>query len=138
VFEQFYVSIGMEPTRPSWVNKLTYTQYLDHFDRIGYRVQSSRAAAGEFDEEFYQRFHLELSAYPRWDLAHDGFVSVLERPAELEPGRVMISREDQRLRKIQLESEVAALESQLSRLRNRKSLRAADWVGRQARRLKGG
>ena len=81
VFEDYYRSIGRQPMRPAWVNHLTYGQYLDHFDRIGYHTRSRRAVGtADFDEELYQRFHDVLSSYPRWDLSHDVISTVVERP----------------------------------------------------------
>lgn len=86
VFEDYYTSIGRAPMRPAWVNKLTYSQYVDYVDGLGYRTVSRRAYGPDtFDDELYERFHNELAAYPRWDLAHDVITTVLERPAGTEP-----------------------------------------------------
>lgn len=86
VFEDYYASTGREPMRPAWVNKLTYSQYVDSVDRLGYRTVSRRAHGPDaFDDELYGRFHDQLAAYPRWDLAHDVITTVLERSAHSEP-----------------------------------------------------
>lgn len=85
VFEDYYRSIGREPKRPAWLNHLTYGQYVDAFDRIGYISKSRKAAGPEFDEEFYERFHDVLSAYPRWDLKHDSITTVIERAVPAPP-----------------------------------------------------
>lgn len=81
VFEKYYASIGDEPKRPAWVNHLTFSQYVDAFDRVGFDVKSRRASGPDvFDREFYERFEEVLSAYPEWDLRHDVITTVLERP----------------------------------------------------------
>lgn len=83
VFEKYYESIGREPRRPAWVNKLTFGQYVAAIERVGFTTQSrSTPVTVEFDEDFYQRFHDVLSAYPRWDLRHDVLTTVITRPAE--------------------------------------------------------
>lgn len=132
IFEAFYLSMGRAPMRPAWVNKLTYVQYLDYFDRLGYEVRHCSAKGSSFDEEFYERFYDVLSAYPKWDLAHDGIVAVLERPIELK----QVTLERNPTDEVQaLLARVDSLEAQVYRLRRRKSLRAANWIGRQRRRL---
>ena len=132
IFEAYYLSMGRAPMRPAWVNKLTYVQYLDYFDRLGYEVRHCSAKGSSFDEEFYERFYDVLSAYPKWDLAHDGIVAVLERPIELK----QVTLERNPTDEVQaLQARVDSLEAQVYRLRRRKSLRAANWIGRQRRRL---
>ena len=132
IFEAYYHSLGMAPNRPAWVNKLTYIQYLDYFDRLGYEVRRCSATGSSFDEEFYDRFHDVLSAYPRWDLAHDGIVAVMDRPREMKPA---MPEGDPTEDMDALRERVADLEDRVFRLRRRKALRAADWTGRQLRRL---
>ena len=132
IFEAYYLSLGRAPNRPAWVNKLTYVQYLDYFDRLGYEVRHCSAKGSSFDEEFYERFYDVLSAYPKWDLAHDGIVAVLERPIELKQATLERNPTDE----VQaLQARVDNLEAQVDRLRRRKSLRVANWIGRQRRRL---
>ena len=132
IFEAYYLSLGRAPIRPAWVNKLTYVQYLDYFDRLGYEVRHCSAKGSSFDEEFYERFYDVLSAYPKWDLAHDGIVAVLERPIELKQATLERNPTDE----VQaLQARVTDLEAQVDRLRRRKSLRVANWIGRQRRRL---
>jgi SAM-dependent methyltransferase len=89
VFEDYYRSIGRKPMRPAWVNKLTYGQYVDYIDRVGFHTVSRRAiGTADFDEALYARFHDELSAYPRWDLSHDVISTVVDRPsADGSPGQ---------------------------------------------------
>ena len=132
VFEAYYVSLGRAPMRPAWVNKLTYVQYLDYFDRLGYDVHRCQAKGSGFDDEFYERFHDALSAYPRWDLAHDAIVAVVERPIEMKPATEGADLEEEI---VALRNRVGDLEGHVHRLRRRKSVRAADWIGRKARRL---
>lgn len=86
VFEDYYRSIGRKPMRPAWVNKLTFGQYVDYIDGLGYHTVSRRATGtADFDEALYRRFHDELSAYPRWDLSHDVISTVIDRPATGRP-----------------------------------------------------
>ncbi|MEQ8842930.1 MAG: class I SAM-dependent methyltransferase [Acidimicrobiales bacterium] len=93
VFEEYYESIGREPRRPAWVNKLTCGQYIEAIERVGFATQSrSTPVTVEFDEDFYQRFHDELSAYPRWDLRHDVLTTVITRPQESSAAAVALDR----------------------------------------------
>jgi cyclopropane fatty-acyl-phospholipid synthase-like methyltransferase len=133
IFEAYYTSISMRPARPAWVNKLTYSQYLDHFNRLSYSNRSCRATGSEFDEEFYERFHEQLSAYPKWDLAQDAISTVLERPIEVDA----TTSEDEGTAEAALQQRIVALEAQVRSMGRRKSLRTADWIGRQVRRLPG-
>jgi cyclopropane fatty-acyl-phospholipid synthase-like methyltransferase len=80
VFEAYYTSIGREPRRASWVNKLTYAQYLMYFDLIGFEKQRVRVSDPVFDEAFYERFEDVLGAYPKWDLGRDVIHTTLAMP----------------------------------------------------------
>jgi cyclopropane fatty-acyl-phospholipid synthase-like methyltransferase len=133
IFEAYYMSINMKPARPAWVNKLTYSQYVDHFNRLGYSIRSCRATGSEFDEVFYERFHEQLSPYPKWDLAQDAITTVLQRPIELDA----TTNEDDGTAEEAQRERILALENQLASMARRKSLRTADWIGRQVRRLPG-
>ncbi|HVL32718.1 MAG TPA: class I SAM-dependent methyltransferase, partial [Actinomycetota bacterium] len=80
VFKEFYRRRGEKPRGASWVNKLTWEQYQNHFDRIGFNVKMLRFSERELDEEFYKRFEDVLGRYPKWDLTKDFFNVVLEKP----------------------------------------------------------
>lgn len=80
VFEDFYVSQGMPPSRPAWVNKLTVAQYEQYFRQLDLEATDMRLTGSPFDEEFYERFSDNLSRYPRYDLSHD-FINVTLRRA---------------------------------------------------------
>jgi cyclopropane fatty-acyl-phospholipid synthase-like methyltransferase len=82
VFEQFYKQINNNVsgiTRPCWLNKLTYAQYLLYFKQIGFKLKKQWLKERELDEEFYQRFEEKLSAYPLFDLTLDFFDVVLKK-----------------------------------------------------------
>jgi len=83
IFEAFYRKILNDPSavvRASWLNELTYAQYLLYFKQIGFRLKKEWLKARELDQEFYQRFEEKLSAYPLFELTHDFFNVVLEKP----------------------------------------------------------
>jgi len=82
VFEAFHERLGVGPRRAAWVNKLTYAQYVDHFERIGYGIERVWPSAPWFDEPFYRDHWEILGRYPKWDLQHDFIHAVLTR----EPG----------------------------------------------------
>ena len=82
VFEAFYRSIGRDPMRAAWVNKLTYAHYLMYFDLAGYEQQRVRVSDPIFDDDFYARFEEVLGAYPRWDLSRDVIFATLVRPKQ--------------------------------------------------------
>ena len=77
-FEEFYQHIGKQPCRPSWVNRLTYAEYLLYFDMLGFSVDREWLRARPLDEVFYKRFEDVLSRYPLFDLTHDFFDVVLK------------------------------------------------------------
>jgi len=77
VFEQFYRHIGQTPKRPSWVNALSYADYLRYFDLLGFRVEKTWLSQRPFDREFYLRFEDVLSRYPEFDLTLDFFDVIL-------------------------------------------------------------
>jgi 2-polyprenyl-3-methyl-5-hydroxy-6-metoxy-1,4-benzoquinol methylase len=82
IFEQFYEQINNNVTgitRPCWLNKLTYAQYLLYFKEIGFEVKWNKLTHRQIDEEFYERFEEKLSAYPRFDLSLDFFDVVLRK-----------------------------------------------------------
>jgi 2-polyprenyl-3-methyl-5-hydroxy-6-metoxy-1,4-benzoquinol methylase len=83
VFEAFYRKIRNDPSaavRASWLNKLTYAQYLLYFKQIGFKLKKEWLKDRELDQEFYQRFEEKLSAYPLFDLTHDFFNVALKKP----------------------------------------------------------
>jgi SAM-dependent methyltransferase len=82
VFKAYYRSIGRPANRASWVNKLTYAQYLMYFDLVGWERKQVRVSDPIFDEDLYTRFEEVLGAYPKWDLSHDVIFAVLARPTD--------------------------------------------------------
>lgn len=75
VFEQFYASIGRKPARPSWVNRLSVSDYLIQFQTLGFELRDLKYTLRPIDEPFYQRFVDVLGRYPRFDLERD-FIKV--------------------------------------------------------------
>jgi SAM-dependent methyltransferase len=80
VFREFYRRRGLPPSTASWVNRLTWSEYAEHFARIGFRTRSVRFHETPLDEAFYGRFEGVLGRYPRTDLTRDFFTVVLEKP----------------------------------------------------------
>ena len=81
VFREFFRRRGLPEHGASWVNRLTWTQYEQHFLRLGFRIRALRFTETDIDEAFYRRFEDILGRYPRWDLTKDFFQVVLEKPA---------------------------------------------------------
>lgn len=85
VIREFYLREHGVDRAASWVNKLVFSQYVDHFERIGYGIERVWPSRGWWDEQFYTD-HIEvLGRYPKWDLQHDFIHAVLTRdphPAE--------------------------------------------------------
>lgn len=82
VFEEFYVDAGLPPRRPAWLNRWTELHYRFHVDRIGFERRWWSTPHPLFDDEFYRRFHDELSQYPKWDLSHDALITRLRKPKD--------------------------------------------------------
>jgi 2-polyprenyl-3-methyl-5-hydroxy-6-metoxy-1,4-benzoquinol methylase len=80
VWREFYRSVHNRDETFSWVNKLTYAQYLMYFDMIGFRKRKVWLTSSTFDADVYERFADVLSRYPCFDLSHDFVYAVLERP----------------------------------------------------------
>ena len=80
VFAQFFERRGRRVAGASWVNRLTWAEYENHFNRIGFEMLSLRFSESGFDEQFYRRFEGILGRYPRWDLSRDFFHVVLTKP----------------------------------------------------------
>ena len=80
VWREFYRKVHDRDETFSWVNKLTYAQYLMYFDTLGFRQRKVWLTESTFDAPFYERFEDVLSRYPRFDLSHDFVHAVLERP----------------------------------------------------------
>jgi SAM-dependent methyltransferase len=85
VFREFFRRRGLPEHGASWVNRLTWTEYEQHFLRLGFRVRALRFTETDIDETFYRRFEDILGRYPRWDLTKDFFQVVLEKPATDQP-----------------------------------------------------
>jgi SAM-dependent methyltransferase len=108
VFEAFYEQIGRGPQRAAWVNRLTFAQYVDHFERIGYGIRRVWPSKPWWDEQFYRQHCDVLGRYPEWDLRHDFIHAVLTRDA------VPARHDDQRSRIRALERRIEMLESSRS------------------------
>lgn len=126
VWREFYRRIHGRDETVSWVNKLTYAQYLTYFDRLGFRQQKVWLTRSTFDAEFYSRFEGTLSRYPRFDLSHDFVYAVLERPSS------PIHPNDERVR---LLADVERLGAELTAIRQSRSWRLTAPLRAVARRL---
>ena len=115
VWREFYRKIHNRDKTFSWVNKLTYAQYLAYFDMIGFRQRKVWLTPSAFDADIYARFEDVLSRYPRFDLAHDFVYAVLERPEVPSPGRDAEHR--------RLQGEVTRLDAELAAMRASNSWR---------------
>lgn len=82
VWRQFYLEVTGEALGPAWVNKLTYDQYIALVARAGFRLVEHFPSLPYFDEDFYNRFAVQLAAYPKFDLMHDFIHLVLEKPSD--------------------------------------------------------
>ena len=80
VFRDFFRRRGLPEQASSWVNRLSWAEYENHFRRLGFRIRALQFRETELDEEFYARFESVLGRYPRWDLTKDFFQVVLEKP----------------------------------------------------------
>ena len=126
VWRDFYRKVHGREETFSWVNKLTYAQYLTYFDLLGFRQQKLWLTPSTFDADLYTRFEDVLSRYPRFDLSHDFIYAVLERPEKSSRSS------DQRLR-----SEIQRLNTELAAMRQSRSWRITAplrAVGRRIRR----
>jgi SAM-dependent methyltransferase len=115
VWRAFYREIHHREWTYSWVNKLTYAQYLAYFDMHGFVQRKVWLTPSTFDAPFYARFEDVLSRYPRFDLSHDFVYAVLERPSVPVPGA---EAERRRLR-----TEAERLNAELAAIRASKSWR---------------
>ena len=82
VWRHFYRDLIGEESQPAWVNKLTYDQYVNYAERIGFQIDQHFPSPPFFDQAFYERFETELSAYPKFDLMHDFIHLILTKPDE--------------------------------------------------------
>lgn len=80
VFREFFRRRGLTEQGASWVNRLTWAEYENHFERLGFRVKALKFTETDLDEPFYRRFESILGRYPTWDLTKDFFQVVLEKP----------------------------------------------------------
>ena len=71
---------GRKPKGSSWVNRLSWAQYQDYFDEIGFITRKVSFRETEIDEDFYRRFEDVLGRFPRRDLRRDFFTVILEKP----------------------------------------------------------
>ena len=126
VWRDFYRLVHNREETFAWVNKLTYSQYRNYFDLIGFYSKKVWLTSSTFDEEFYARFESILSAYPVFDLSHDFIYAVLERP-ELPPPAA------RDLQGLQVESQ--RLREELAALRASKSWRVTAPLRRLSRTL---
>jgi SAM-dependent methyltransferase len=112
VWREFYRKEHNIDNSFSWVNKLTYAQYLLYFYQIGFRQRRVWLTPDRFDAEFYARFEEKLSPYPIFDLSHDFIYAILERPIA-----------DTRREKIAAEIEADRLQRRLDSIHNSLSWR---------------
>lgn len=82
VFAEYFRRHDLPGHGASWVNRLTWAEYENHFERLGFRIRALRFTETPLDEAFYHRFEGILGRYPRWDLTKDFFQVVLEKPAD--------------------------------------------------------
>ncbi|MEO8229710.1 MAG: methyltransferase domain-containing protein [Chloroflexota bacterium] len=82
VFREFFRRRGLPEQGASWVNRLTWAEYENHFRRLGFRIKALRFTETDLDESFYRRFEGILGRYPKSDLTRDFFQVVLEKPAD--------------------------------------------------------
>jgi 2-polyprenyl-3-methyl-5-hydroxy-6-metoxy-1,4-benzoquinol methylase len=115
VWREFYRKVHDRDETFSWVNKLTYAQYLTYFDRLGFRQRKVWLTPSTFDADFYMRFEDVLSRYPRFDLSHDFVYAVLERPVVPIPAAETERR--------QLRAQVERLDRELTAIRESTSWR---------------
>jgi len=99
VWREFYRKRYDKDKSFSWVNKLTYAQYLVYFYRIGFRQRRVWLTPNRFDPEFYARFEEKLSPYPIFDLSHDFIYAVLERPVIARREKLVAEVEADRLQR---------------------------------------
>lgn len=77
VFEQYYTSMGKEPMRAAWVNRLSIGDYFLYFNLVGFKCKEVSYTTTPIDEAFYRRFSDILERYPRYDLERDFLQAVL-------------------------------------------------------------
>lgn len=80
VFREYCRRHSLPEEGAVWVNRLTWSEYERHFERIGFRIRMLRFMETPLDEAFYARFESILGRYPRTDLTRDFFEVVLEKP----------------------------------------------------------
>lgn len=85
VFEEFFISIGREPMRASWVNQLSIADYYRYFDIVGFERLETSFNTTPIDEAFYRRFVDKLERIPRYDLERDFLKVRLQKPATKAP-----------------------------------------------------
>ncbi len=81
VFREYFGRRGRKVDGASWVNRLSWVEYENHFLRVGFELLALRFSESGFDEDFYRRFEGILGRYPRWDLSRDFFHVVLQKPS---------------------------------------------------------
>ena len=81
VFEAYYRGQNLPPRRPAWLNKLTYADYIQYFELVGFDVDREWFRHRDLDVDFFRRFEEELGKYSMFDLRMNS-VEVLLRPAQ--------------------------------------------------------
>jgi SAM-dependent methyltransferase len=131
VVESFYVTLGKPPTRPAWVNKLTYAQYMLYFEQLGFDVERAWVSQKPLDEDFYHRFEDVLGRYPRFDLVRDFIYAIVSpRPTTVEDHEALRAK----LQRVQRQRDRLARE--LKELQGSRSWRYTEPL-RAVRRLRG-
>ncbi|NQY43531.1 MAG: class I SAM-dependent methyltransferase, partial [Legionellales bacterium] len=77
VIKQYFISKGLSPRVPTWVNTLTVSHYLFYFNKLGFKVDDIKYSKMHIDKIFYEAFKDKLSKYPRFDLETNFFDAVL-------------------------------------------------------------
>jgi len=80
VFREYFARRDRKVAGASWVNRLAWAQYENHFLRIGFEFLAMRFSESAFDEPFYRRFEGILGRYARWDLSRNFFHVVVRKP----------------------------------------------------------
>ena len=62
-----------------YINKLTYSQYKEYFNRLNLKMIHENLTYSDFDLEFYIRFEEKLGLYPISDLITKFFDVLLEK-----------------------------------------------------------
>jgi len=80
VISEYFARRDRKVSGASWVNRLTWAQYENHFLRLGFEFLALRFSESGFDEDLYRRHEGILGRYARWDLSRDFFHVVVRKP----------------------------------------------------------